>query len=410
MNNSLYSLFQTLNNVGIKYFLLTDFGCDLKTKDIDLFVTSDFKDLFEKKLIELRWYKRKEPSAHIHHHFYHSSDSEIYLDVKFELSFANGNKDCHTYLYSKEAILRSTLNCKGIYQPHILDAVILYAAHLAYKERGKLEKKHKDYLISYINAYKSVNVTLPCVIEEVTKWVKEDFPGNLYKLQKIVDSYFIHTRKKMIRSKRYLKYGFGFKVLFLGTDGSGKTTLIDEVINKINLKTRKLYLGSGENGWTSTLMKKIYNYEFKIKGVSNLYNFLKSYLILPFELFLRILTVKIKSKYSVVLIDRFPGTFIMDNRTIRRFIYNLVLPKPDLVFLLYADSTVLIKRKPGEITLDRSRADTIKFQIVAGIVSNSNYISIDTSNMTIAEARDLIISEIYKNSKVYDSLFITKHN
>jgi thymidylate kinase len=84
------------------------------------------------------------------------------------------------------------------------------------------------------------------------------------------------------------------------------------------------------------------------------------------------------------------------------------LPKPDLVFFLYADPQVLMKRKPQENTLERSKADLIKFRKVAETVSSGNYISIDTSGLTIDEARDLILSEIYKSHKVYDNLLTAK--
>jgi thymidylate kinase len=186
--------------------------------------------------------------------------------------------------------------------------------------------------------------------------------------------------------------------------------LIAAVKSKLNLKTRKLYLGMGENGWTSPLIKKIYNYKLRIRLFSKIFNFLKTYIILPSEFILRILRVKIRSKYSVVLIDRFPGTIFLDNRLGRRFIFKSILPKPDIVFFIYADPHVLIKRKPTEVTLERSKADIIKFQKVADIVSGGNYIGIDTSNMTIVETRDLIISEIYKSPKVYNNLFTAKLN
>ena len=408
MNNSLTTLFDRLNKVKIRYFLLTDFECDLVGKDIDLFVDSDGRNFFEQILLGLGWYKRKEPSHHINHHFYYSPGSEIYLDVKYELTFAGGDDDCYTYLHTNRALSEATLNKKGVYRPGDIDAILLYAAHLAFRERGKLEQKHSDYLTYYIATYKTANDSLQYNTYEISNWLEKNFPGKTYDLQKILHPYFKHDQRRMVRSRKYIKYGCGFKVLFLGTDGAGKTTLIDAVEKKLNIKTRKIYLGTGENGWTSPLMKNIYNYRSKVKLFNKIFSHLRNYTVLPSEFILRILPVKIRSKYSVVLIDRFPGTFFLDHRSLRKFIYSFILPKPDVVFFIYADPKILLERKPEEVTLERSKADILKFQRVAEIVSGGNYVSVDTSNITIAEARDFIISEIYKSSKVFKNLFTTK--
>ncbi|TXK46768.1 hypothetical protein FVR03_10525 [Pontibacter qinzhouensis] len=411
MNEGLVTLFQALNRNAVNYFLLTDFESDLVSNDIDLFVHPGHKQLFEETLLACGWYKRKEPTHHYNHYFYYLPNSDLYLDVKYALSFANGPDKCFSYNRQEEAMQDTILNSKGIRRPKGIHAVVLYAAHLGYKERGKLEHKHKHYLSSFISLYDAeLEKASAPVVQALRTWLELSFPHNIQKLQNILEPHFRYEQKKMVRNKRHLKYGYGLKVLFLGTDGSGKTTLIKAVDDKLNLKTNKLYLGMGDTGWTSSFSKKLYNHKFKIKLVDKFFSVLKTFLVLPAELCLRMLPVKLRSKYAVVLIDRFPGSVFLDKKFGKKTIYESILPQPDLIFFLYADPETLVQRKPDEITLEKSTADIAKFRQVAEVVSKGNYIGIDTSKLSVNEARDFIISEIFKHSKVYTNLLTAKFN
>jgi thymidylate kinase len=411
MNKALAALFNRLHDNKIKYFLLTDFECDLNSSDLDLFVHSHCRYHFEDTLIKLGWYKRKEPTHHYNHNFYYSPDSDIYLDVKYALSFANGHNECFTYKYTDQALGKAIKNAKDVYRPAGIDAILLYAAHLAYKERGKLEKKHEVYLLNYLELYRRELADGELqVADKIAAWQESAFYSDLSSLKQIVEPCFSYEQKQMVRKRKRLNYGYGINILFLGTDGAGKTTLIEAVNNKLNLKTKKLYLGMGESGWSSGIIKKMYKYKFKTRVIDRLYKLFKLFVMLPSEFLLRIIPVKVRAKYSVVLIDRFPGFVFLDDTSVRKRVYQAVLPKPDLVFFLYADPEELVKRKPAEINLERSRADIIKFQEVAKVISDNKYIGIDTSRLSITEARDFIISEIYKHSKIYQNLVTSNFN
>ncbi len=404
MNKALSNLFSCLNNSDIQYFLLTDFNADLRSRDIDLYVDSKSRPAFEKIIYELGWYKRKEPAHHINHHFFLSPQSSIYLDVKFELSFVSAPHECQHYYYTEEALKHSFLNENNIRRPASYDAVMLYASHLAYKERGKLELKHKTYLDAYINELENEHHSLPHEVYQMRKWLEEWFPANTRLLQEILHPYFLPEHKKMVRRKKTYNIGWGAKILFLGTDGTGKSTLIKAVKEKLVLKNKQLYLGTGEQGWTSAGMKKLVNWKTRNRVLNKVAGIFKSYLFLPVEFMLRIVPVKAKAKYSVVLIDRIPGKIFLEKGSGKSLLYKTILPRPDLVFYLHADQEALKKRKPLEYAPERSTKDAEKFRMVADKVSNGQYISIDTSKLSVAEASDLILSEIYKNNKVYENL------
>ena len=408
MIKPLYNLFSCLKDSDIQYFLLTDFDAELTSRDIDLYIDIASKREFEKIIYELGWYKRKEPSYHINHHFFLSPQSNVYLDVKYELSFACEKHKCHTYKYTENAINRSYFNSKNIRRPGSYDAVLLYAAHLAFRERGKLEAKHGYFLYEYLTDFENQHSHLPTEIFQIRNWLENEFPLNTNSLQEILHPYFRQEQKRMVQHKKKYNIGWGAKILFLGTDGAGKSTLIKAVKEKLLLKNKQLYLGTGEHGWTSTQMKKLLQWKSRNKIINKLYGFFKTYFLLPVEFLLRIVPVKIKSKYSVVLIDRIPGKIFLENSKHKQLLYKSILPKPDLVFFLNARPEILQERKPLEFSTERSLADIEKFRKVADKISGGNYISIDTSNLSISEATDLILSEIYKNHKVYENLLTAR--
>ncbi|SIR44044.1 nucleotidyltransferase family protein [Pontibacter lucknowensis] len=411
MNTTLQTLFRTLHEDGISYFLLSDFESESQSGDIDLFVAPESKSEFEKRLRTLGWFKRKEPSYHTNHHFYYSPQSELYLDVKYSLTFADGEDQCYTYSNMDQALSAAVLNAKGVYRPNGVDAILLYAAHLAYRERGRLEPKHQVYLSQYISMYQAeLTAQLSQMVAGLQRWLSQGFPHNTEQLKAMLRPYFSQQRRRMVYNSKFRRYGYGMKVLFLGTDGAGKSTLIEAVEQKLNLKTNKLYLGMGENGWTSPWVKLVYNKRLKPKVLDKAFSFLKSFVVLPAELLLRQLPVKLRSRYSIVLIDRVPGAFLMDKGMGKNLLYRSILPTPDLVFFLYASPEVLVARKPAENTLERSRIDINKFRKVAELVSAGQYIGIDTSHLSISEAADAIISEIYKSRKVYDNLLTAQFN
>ncbi|MCJ8164119.1 hypothetical protein MKJ04_04645 [Pontibacter sp. E15-1] len=404
MDEHLSALVHILDKQHIRYFLLTDFEADFDARDVDLYVHPDCQYDFEQILQQTGWFLRKEPPHHFNHHFYYSPDLAVFLDVKYGLTFAKAKDKCCTYLAADSAMGRVIRNGKGVYRPSGLDALLLYAAHLAFKERGKLEEKHRNYLTFYLKTYQhEVSPQDNKLLEDLHDWALHFFPDGVDELQRLLRPYFEQQHLRMVRKKPRFNYGFGLKILFIGTDGAGKTTLIEAVGKKINLKTRKLYLGMGENGWTSPLTKRLYQAKVSRKPFSKLLNLFRNLVVLPAEFMLRILPVQLKAKYAIVLIDRFPGSILLRNSRLTQ-LYRAILPKPDLVFFLYADPEVLVNRKPNESTLERSKKEVIKFRKVAETVSAGHYIPIDTASLTIAEARDQIISEIYKNAKVHAAL------
>jgi thymidylate kinase len=409
MNPTLKALFHSMNEQGLPYFLLTDFESAMVSNDMDLFVHPQARQRFEETLVRQGWYKRKEPTHHLNHHFYYSPHSDIYLDVKYALSFANGWQLCCSYKELEQALQTAVLNSQGVYRPSGIHALLLYAAHIGYKERGKLESKHRENLYAFIAAYApELEEAQKPLLDKLRKWLAHYFPSGIERLQHMLAPFFSTEPQKMVRNKGYLRWGLGLKVLFLGTDGAGKTTLIEAVREKLNLKTSQLYLGMGESGWTSPISKRLYQYTSGLRGINKVLALLKFFVLLPLEFSLRMLPVRLRSRYSVVLIDRFPGSVFLGRNAGRRLLYRWLLPQPDLVFFLYAPPEELVRRKPGELNLDRSRDDIQKFRRVAEIVSGGNYISIDTGSLSISEASDRIISEIYKSEKVYEKLLTAR--
>lgn len=182
-------------------------------------------------------------------------------------------------------------------------------------------------------------------------------------------------------------------MLFLGTDGAGKSTLIKRASSILPGNCVELYLGMGQEGWM-------------IPGVSFLYavsrrrlikklraSFLFWYLILPVELLYRRSKILFSCQYHYLLIDRFPGSPFIKGGVLER-LYKIILPSPDLVILLTGDASMLAARKSNETTLERTTKELEKWRIVADNLRCKYKLTIDTSRQDVKTCSEIITNKI----------------
>jgi thymidylate kinase len=167
-----------------------------------------------------------------------------------------------------------------------------------------------------------------------------------------------------IKNKLFKNYFFSNKtnpiIVFIGVDGSGKTTSIDYL--KRSFKCLDLYQTKIQsNQISSNLIKLILNFLFYINKniIKHKTNIVNSYLI-PI---LYYLDFKNKFKYikkesnkgKIVLIDRWwfdyfvsPKREFLSNKFNNIFNYYLRLESPFLFVFLQVDNNTLIERRPNE--------------------------------------------------------------
>jgi len=397
-------LFSALDR-DVAYVLLTDLDDGLASRDIDLYVPFAEKPRFLNILRQQGWLERKEPPYHVNHIFYFHPASTSCLDVKFSLDFAHGRRQRWCY-DDVEAMLASRVcNARGLYRPSGIHALVLYAAHIALRERGVVEQRHIDAMQHYIDSYQGELATSEQrdLAREMSEALRVERESVSAELKARIAPFFTRTRASMTRS-RGLRLGMGFRVLFLGTDGVGKTTLIAETKRVLGVKVRTLYLGVGREGWRFALVRRFSKFKPNSRIGSLFKSVLYTYGLLPVELLARRISALRGGKYQVFLIDRFPGwPFIRGG--LGRVIYSLVLPRPDLIVFLTGDSEVLARRKPDEVQVAQSVKDDKKFRFVAQAIGAEQMIEIDTTRQDVDTCVRLIVDAIGRHPAYRKALF-----
>ena len=134
-----------------------------------------------------------------------------------------------------------------------------------------------------------------------------------------------------------------FVIAFIGADGTGKTTLVNSLMQQLDASTKRLYLG--QKHFILPLIGRWATTNGRIRSA------IFRWITYPIDLRLRTtsLTVRhlIRKKHQVMLIDRLPA-FPFDGRSrILQAVYNLVLPRVDMLVLLSGDPDLIYSRKPG---------------------------------------------------------------
>ncbi|MCK4592406.1 hypothetical protein KAT63_03125 [Candidatus Parcubacteria bacterium] len=217
----------------------------------------------------------------------------------------------------------------------------------------------------------------------------------------------IIIKKALIRKniKKFILYkifgnfppGKKVKVVFIGVDGSGKSSAIVELKKKIKcLKVAVEYMG-----WKNFKIFPIAIYESVTKPKKNPYldNSRKikkfgffSLAIFYLELHIRYFKLIISNK-NIIIFDRFFYDRLI--RAKNNFLYKLfycLTPKVNLIFYLTASPEILYQRKP-EISIINIKQVQDAFERKKNDI---NYISIDTSKYSQEEIAKRVTEKIFK--------------
>lgn len=298
-----------------------------------------------------------------------------------------------------------------------------YLENPSYKDLKKL-KKEVNNSIKTNQMFSSFNVL-------IYRWIREGF--------RIIDFLNKKTMKVLFFSRRKFSTG-GIIVAFLGSDGSGKSTLIKEIEKKLskNIDIKTVYLGSGDG--KSSIMRSplliVYKIlqnigilnpkarslsvteknkvEYKEKKVGMIFRKLGKIpwaITLSSERLSKIKKIiKLRNRGFFIVTDRYPQNQIIGSQdgpklkkevTSKNKILSLFarleqrsykiaeINQPDLLFRLQVKPEVATARKPKEVT-------AIKSKISTEIINSLKFEKSRIFDIDVNRDVDLIIKDILK--------------
>lgn len=195
--------------------------------------------------------------------------------------------------------------------------------------------------------------------------------------------YFYYLLNDFFRIIKRIFNPTGLSIAVVGTDGSGKSTVINRVIQELAPSFRRTIIYH----WKPKIFNGIYSKNIVVTEPHK--EAPRSVIISSLKLivytlqygigyFLQIYPKKIKSTF--IIFDRYYYDMIVDQRRFRmklpkkiiQFFSNFI-PKPDLVFYLKTDPSIALKRK-NELDLRELERQNNEFASLITLLSNRFYI------------------------------------
>lgn len=405
VSENLKKLFSELDQKNIQYVILRGYeSVDEieKGKDIDIYVEKKDKTECENLLHSLGWKKPKiNANMYPHVQYYYFGEERIYkLDVVYDIFFG---REC--YHYSKtDPLLRNRKKSEVGYIPETTEALEMLIYHIAYDKNEISGHNWKRFLCETEN-YKKRKKTSEFLDEIVCAADQAEYADKtelLKKWKEIIKKYenccvdgkmkFCDIRKSYVKFKghvRSLSVRLKRKdMVFVGVDGSGKSTIINKISAELPERTTVQYMGCRDYDNQKISMEN--------GGITNL-----------FRVYVQMWKRYWKNRFQygkIILFDRWPYEIFINSsgykRKIYRVLYRCLFPKPKRMVYMYCSETCSFRRK-DDIT-DEQQFCKMKQRFDAFYLNQRNVIGFDTEKKGTEE----LYREIWKliKEEYYDIL------
>jgi len=349
--------------------------------------------------------------------FFHDDGSILFLRLDFSSDYC---KHCRRYLTFFQLLENKTKchhNVDIQYQYYVPDNCIEFLYYFIKKvEKGSIEPEQCEYLNMLLiqNEQKISGLLNPIFEEQVTTEIikiistlnTEAFLIQIPRFKKKLHKYFQIDVKdrisEMLRILKRISRPNGYQIVFLGADGSGKSSVIKEVertmacafrgVERFHLRPKIIKSNSTqvttspyEKPARSVLMSSI---KLLILFVDYWLGHVK--LILPKRL--RSYLIIFDRYFDDLLIDpkryRFSGPMLL-----AKFI-KLILPKPDLYIVLTTSAQIVQARKQ-EVSFHESEIQIKAYEEFSNTTSNAHLIDASQDiNHVVQDVCKILLSKL----------------
>jgi thymidylate kinase len=184
-----------------------------------------------------------------------------------------------------------------------------------------------------------------------------------------------------------------YTVAFIGTDGTGKTTICKKLFDVLKSEATILYLGQKDYYLKPTQ-------QIDKKKKLPLIRILFNYLFYPLDIWLKVNQIHENDK-KIFIIDRLPGFPFANHNILMAFLYYLVLPRIDMLVLFEGDSEELFKRK-NERKIQELAKDSVKWRKAYKNITASKKETINTVIFKTDQVFSKMLHILYNDPRFWD--------
>jgi len=268
--------------------------------------------------------------------------------------------------------------------------VVSIQNEISYYIRKKAFKN--EPIDQYFKYFKNIDKTIDI------NMIKNEY----YKYQKYYRSRYFRIKKLFVKTMLFLqrlKEKPAITISLLGPDGSGKSSIINELSERNTFFRNRYYFHLkprvfGDKGDGKPVIDPHAKPEHRgLNSYFKLFYFMSDYI---FGYLFAIFPLKLKS--SLIIFDRYYDDILVDPKRFRyggsirfaKFMQNFI-SKPDIYFILVADPDIIYARKK-EVSFEELSRQIAKYK---KLVDNKRYISIDV-NRNIVDIVNDIEDKIYR--------------
>lgn len=418
------SFIKILNNYNLDYIILGNKKnfLDKILTDIDIYINFHNKQNLE-KIISKFLEKNKILLSNVIRHEHNSYNYTFAFKNKNEYDFFSIDI-CNDYVVNSRKLLSfSKKNSKSIIINNLKinflsDDYMFYYILLKRIVKDDLNKENTSFLKKIFLKNKKKIINGEIFSSKVKIYLKFFFEKNKLgskNLSKLIKTNYINKKKKNYPGEisRFIDRIFnktGMHVVFLGTDGAGKSSLINLLQEKFEKDVSPFWFTEKYHLYSSSVEKKNKIAEpYKKPVYGKILSLVKIiFLYFAFLIFnFKNIFIKIRKSYLLINDRYFDDVFIDPSRyrvngyQILVKIFLFLLPRPDLYFLIKASNKNIISRKK-ELTIKQINYNQKKYKNYAKL--EKNVFVINTDKKKEISVNKIIEQILYKLNEDFKSL------